>query len=234
MALCGALLGPCLDSFHSHYSVLHYVHPIYAGPITTAAWVPALFAVAGALIGFLYNMGDSFVPQQNKSQTWPHTLTGIGYFISQYWLSGYMSSIGVSHDTLLLVLTVLAAAGFYVFDFTLTGFVVSLLTAIGGPAIEVGLIHYTHQYSYLDPDFLNIPLWIAPVYFLGGAANGGLIRSFRGHNDDDNKSTPAQEPCSACNDSRVNECPNCDAIGYYISYNQRVECRCGTASHLVP
>ena len=207
MAMCGALLGPCLDSFHSHYDVLQYVHPVEFGFVTTAVWVPPLFGVAGALIGLLYNLGDGVLPRQNpRPQTWPLTAVGVAYFVSQYWLSGYLSSIGVAQEQLFLILAVLAALGFYVFDFTTTGFVVSLVTAVGGPALEVGLIHYTHQYSYLDTDVINIPLWIAPVYFLGGVANGGLIRSFRGEGT-------ARKACGTCNDSRVSPCPNCGGEG---------------------
>ena len=226
MAVCGALLGPCLDSFHSHYEVLHYEYPVvsdFLGFVTTAAWVPPLFGVAGALIGTLYNIGDGAVLRRlpRPQTSWPRTAVGIAYFISQYWLSGYLSSTGMPHSQLFLLLAVLAAAGFWVFDFTTTGLVVAIMTAVGGPALEVGLIHYTHQYSYLDPDFINIPLWIAPVYFFGAVANGGLVRSFRGEGGG-----TARKVCEVCNDSRVTLCPNCDGKGLHFSYAQRIECSC--------
>jgi len=35
-----------------------------------------------------------------------------------------------------------------------------------------------------------------------------------------------KEPCQYCNDTRCVPCPNCDGMGYYMSYNQSVKCNC--------
>ncbi|KAL6752943.1 hypothetical protein V8C86DRAFT_530655 [Haematococcus lacustris] len=74
------------------------------------------------------------------------------------------------------VLAVLAALQFLVFDRTPSGALLSLLTAVCGPAVEVGLIQGLHLYHYSHPDWAGIPLWIAWVYAAGGPAVGNLGR----------------------------------------------------------
>ncbi|KAJ1629231.1 hypothetical protein T492DRAFT_873745 [Pavlovales sp. CCMP2436] len=70
------------------------------------------------------------------------------------------------------------------FDGTSVGLAVAVLTALGGPLIEVGLVHgpallnLPALYEYAQPDLprLGIDGWIAPVYFAGAPAVGGLAR----------------------------------------------------------
>lgn len=77
-----------------------------------------------------------------------------------------------------LLLWALALAHWRAFDNTRAGLVVSSLTAIGGPMIEVGLLNFPgwDLYAYAYPDLLGIPSWIAAVYFCGGPAVGNLAR----------------------------------------------------------
>eukprot|EP00594_Rhizosolenia_setigera_P009870 CAMPEP_0178957100 /NCGR_PEP_ID=MMETSP0789-20121207/10691_1 /TAXON_ID=3005 /ORGANISM="Rhizosolenia setigera, Strain CCMP 1694" /LENGTH=169 /DNA_ID=CAMNT_0020639241 /DNA_START=858 /DNA_END=1368 /DNA_ORIENTATION=- len=90
-------------------------------------------------------------------------------------------------------MSILAVFGFYIFDgLTLSGFWTSTATAIGGPLIEVGLITVLNKpddflipflqhsgYHYNDLGETGFfPLWIVPVYFLGGPAVGNLARGF--------------------------------------------------------
>ena len=83
------------------------------------------------------------------------------------------------------------------------------------------------------------PLWIVPVYFLGGPANGNLARGvwdslglYLGKDqqiigdDGRNASGSVNEVCPSCNDTRVVPCPNCDGIGYYMTYGREVKCNC--------
>ena len=71
-----------------------------------------------------------------------------------------------------------------VLDGSIAGFVTSAATALGGPLIEVGLVSMSRAgimpggYHYNDLGETGFfPLWIVPVYFLGGPAVG----TFRGH-----------------------------------------------------
>ena len=156
MALCGAALGPFLDSYHSLFGVLSYntplVFPILGGKMVeggpelltcvTTYWVPPLFALAGFLIGWLYIGLDAIfdngttinlqVQQQQLYPSTPKVLIGISYFTFQYWLSGILYAHGVDRTSILMLMSTLAAGGFYALDGTLSGFITSAATAIGG------------------------------------------------------------------------------------------------------
>ena len=188
----GALLGPNLDNYHSAFGVLKYNHPFYLyAPdgsllLTTSAFVPPLFGLAGIIVGGLYLALDAVIDETQGSNlsamepSGPLILTGISYFTFQYWLSGLLA--GGLHASLLLVHGVLAAtmAGSWVlFDGTLTGLLVGLATALGGPAIEFGLINQLHLYTYADADMWGTASWIPWVYGAGAPAVGNLARGYR-------------------------------------------------------
>ncbi|CAM9844535.1 unnamed protein product, partial [Chrysoparadoxa australica] len=80
--------------------------------------------------------------------------------------------------TLVAALTALSLVGFGLFDRTKAGVAVSLLTALLGPAIEIGIVNLLHLYSYTDADFWGVNSWIPVVYALGGPAVGNLSRAF--------------------------------------------------------
>ena len=257
MTTCGAALGPFLDSYHSLFGVLTYEQPLTAhlwgsgSPATpdlpalvTAWWVPELFGLAGFIIGWLYILLDEALntPADRRDPSWPLILVGISFFTAQYWLSGVMYANHVDRTTILNVMSVLAAAGFAALDLTEAGFWTSLATAIGGPAIECGLItvlvgHGGYHYNDLG-ETGYFPLWILPVYFLGGPAVGNLARGFwrvlpggdpgseiANAGNDDEAATPSESDgprCNVCNDSRAVGCPNCDEQGYYITYGRKV------------
>ena len=232
MTLCGAALGPFLDSYHSAFGVLRYEEPIQATlwgtaaqpALTTAWWVPELFGLAGFIIGWLYILLDSSGERPNPSP--PLILIGISIFTFQYWLSGVLFFAGTDRSTILAIMSVVASGGFFALDGTMTGFWTSLATAVGGPLIEVGLLSLLHGhggYQYLDSGETGFfPLWIVPVYFLGGPAVGNLARGFWNllSRDEQKKATS----CEACNNSRAVPCPNCDGQGYYVTYGRQVEC----------
>jgi hypothetical protein len=254
MALSGAVLGPFLDSYHSAFGVLRYDSPVtltlWGTPdnpaLTTSWWVPELFALAGIIIGWLYILLDEILPlpTPDASRAFPSppkVLAGISLFTFQYWLSGVMFSSDVPNATILNVMSAIAALGFVVLDGSLTGFIASAATAAGGPLIEVGLLTLSRLgvlgaigYHYTDPGETGFfPLWIAPVYFLGGPAVGNLAR---GVWDALTPATAAREAatlgvrnsppgCGVCDDTRQVPCPNCDGIGTYVAMVGRsVQC----------
>ena len=255
MMLCGAALGPFLDSYHSLFGVLSYEQPLQAylwgsgsssnpdlPALVTAWWVPELFGLAGFIIGWLYIVLDEALgtPRVKREPLWPLIFVGISFFTLQYWLSGVMYANGIDRTTILNVMSVLAAMGFAALDLTEAGFWTSLATAVGGPAIECVLItvlvgHGGYHYNDLGETGF-FPLWILPVYFLGGPAVGNLARGFwqvltdqdteianAGNDDDADALSKSDGPrCNVCNDSRAVGCPNCDAQGYYITYGRKV------------
>jgi hypothetical protein len=246
MALCGAALGPFLDSYHSAFGVLKYDEPISAvlwgtdasPALTTVWWVPELFGLAGFMIGWLYILLDVILEttDQPKSPSPPKILVSISIFTLQYWLSGIMFQSEVDRITILNIMSVVAGAGFLVFDGTMAGFITSAATALGGPLIEVCLLTLslngimTGGYHYNDPGETGFfPLWIASVYFLGGPAVGNLARGFWNALSTSSSagvpSKESQESCAVCNDTRQVPCPNCDGVGSYVAMGGRnVEC----------
>ena len=148
----------------------------------------------------------------------------------------------MDRTTILNIMSVIASIGFLVFDRSMSGLITSAATALGGPLIEAGLIwstvhgYFPGGYHYNDLGETGFfPLWIIPVYFLGGPANGNLARSFWNALTS-SSTTPSsdltngdsatnQEPCSVCNDTRRVPCPNCDGIGTYVAMGGRtVKC----------
>ena len=239
MIFCGAVLGPFLDSYHSAFGVLQYGQPIKLAlwgtdqtpALTTAWWVPELFGVAGFLIGWLYIVLDKIFqsPPNRRAPSAPAILLGISFFTFQYWLSGFLAASGVDRATILNTMSILAAGGFILLDNTFAGLVTSLATALGGPLIEVGLLSTLSAYHYTDSGETGyFPLWIAPVYFLGGPAVGNLGRGFwnvlGNINSSSSKAVTSQHSCKVCGDTRCVPCPNCDGQGYYFTYNRRVDC----------
>lgn len=105
---------------------------------------------------------------------------GVVAFAAQYWCSGALEVplAGVEVGgirTLDLLLFSTAMLHWRVFDNTPQGFLWGLATAVGGPLIEIALIH-AGLYSYTNPDWLGIPFWIPWVYFCGAPANANLGR----------------------------------------------------------
>eukprot|EP00977_Amphora_coffeiformis_P009196 scaffold2095_cov166-Amphora_coffeaeformis.AAC.3 len=245
MTVCGALLGPFLDSYHSAFGVLQYKEPIGAAlwgsaqypALTTTWWVPELFGLAGFIIGWLYILLDAaIVSEANvdaKTPSPPRILVAISLFTLQYWLSGVLYQGGVDRVTILNIMSVSAAFGFLTLDSTLAGFLTSAATAFCGPLIEAGLLTLsksgilTSGYRYTDLGETGFfPLWIVPVYFLGGPAVGLLARGFwnalgaqQRHVAQKAKSPPG---CKECGDTRRVPCPNCDGVGTYVATGGRV------------
>ena len=255
---CGAALGPFLDSYHSAFGVLRYEEPITAilwgsneqPALTTAWWVPELFGLAGFIIGWLYVILDAVIDdpisddEQRRNPSPSIICLGISYFTFQYWLSGILYANGMDRSLILIVMSILAAIGFPTFDKTLAGFITSCATAIGGPAIEVVLLsilvgHGGYQYTDLGETGF-FPLWIIPVYFLGGPAVGNLARGIWNAlsattipDTTSESESIINTPCNECNDSRCVPCPNCDGVGYYITYGTKVTCNCCKGRGLV-
>lgn len=249
----GAILGPFLDSYHSANGVLQYDSPFSAQlwgtaaipALTTTWWVPPLFGLAGFLIGWLYILLDRVFQEDEASTpegvTIPVILSGISLFTFQYWLSGILYVYGVDRAIIFVIMSIFAYWGYSQLDGTKSGFVTSVATAIGGPLIEIGLITSLQGtnggYHYNDLGETGFfPLWIVPVYFLGGPANGNLARGVwnsLGAMIGGPLKSKENSVCLQCRDSRAVPCPNCDGVGYYMTYGREVKCNCCKGRGLV-
>lgn len=160
MVFCGAALGPFLDSYHSAFGVLQYNDPInlqlwgseLRPALITSWWVPELFGLAGFIIGWLYVVLDNLLHCEKRDLTPPIILLGVSLFTFQYWLSGVLFNMGTDRSIILEVMSLISAVMFYTLDGTLSGFLTSSATAVGGPLIEVGLLSFLKEggYHYTD------------------------------------------------------------------------------------
>lgn len=173
----GAILGPFLDSYHSSFGVLEYDEPfslelwgsVHHPALITTWWVPPLFGLAAFIIGWMYILLDSIFTSKKPSVAF--ILLGVSVFTFQYWVSGVLFASFVDRQLILLLMTLTAAMGFAFLDNSKSGFITSTATALGGPLIELALISTLNKggYHYIDPGETGFfPLWILPVYFLGG------------------------------------------------------------------
>lgn len=109
-------------------------------------------------------------------------LVCISLFACQYWLSGALEAPLAGQQlprgvpALDALLAAAAAALWWGFDRSAAGLTMTLLTAAGGPAIEVALINGPHLYAYTHPVVAGVPTWIPWVYAAGGPAVGLLGR----------------------------------------------------------
>lgn len=112
-----------MDGYHSKYGVLAYDRYVIALPplLTTSAWVPPTFALAGVLMSILYLGLDSVfnTPPADRSPSVPKVLQGIALFTFQYYLSGILAGrLLMDYGPLNGILFVLAGACFALFDRT--------------------------------------------------------------------------------------------------------------------
>ncbi|CEL98020.1 unnamed protein product [Vitrella brassicaformis CCMP3155] len=184
MASAGALLGSLSDALcHGRYEVLHYTPAdLSFFGLSSARWVPPLFALAGVIIGTGLPLLDRWLfktpaAQRTRSAVVGNVLLGIVWFAAVYLVSGVLSYYGVDSAVEAALLTPLAALSWAVFEATPAGLVMSFATAAGGPLIEVGLVNWTDLYAYSRPDVLGVPVWLPLVYFCGGPAVGNLGRA---------------------------------------------------------
>lgn len=175
LAIASSLLGPSLDSYHSAFGTLTYTHPLHLGPLTTAPWVPPLFAFAGLAIGIPALLIDALSPPPSPRPPPPKTLVTIAAFAAIYYLSAALDAAAVpSRGPVLLAA---ALTEWALLDASLAAAAMGLAAAAAGAGAEAALINLAHAYTYARPDIAGIPLWIAPVYFAGGPAVASLARS---------------------------------------------------------
>lgn len=189
MGLASAILGPLCDGQHSAHGVLHYADPVHLtllGALTleTCWWVPLLFGAAGVILGVAHPLLDAWLPESRPrwgtDPSWAVVVLGIAVFVLQYAASGILEpQLGHSLGPLPALDALLAGvawAHWAAFDGTRQGLFMACLTAVAGPAVEVGLINGLHLYHYTHAQAAGIPLWIPWVYFCGAPAVGNLGR----------------------------------------------------------
>jgi hypothetical protein len=179
LAGSSAILGPLLDNYHSAFGVLSYRNPWQPiVGVTTATFVPWMFAFAGVAIGIgALQLDARSGPGLIAKPSVPTTLRVVGIFSLIYYASGCLyNADGAAATALGPVLCAAAFAEWALLDRSLGGVVMGLAAAAAGWVTEAGLVNLTDLYAYAEPEWMGLPLWIAPVYFAGGPAVASVAR----------------------------------------------------------
>lgn len=185
VTIISAPLGMSLDNYHGLFNVLNYEsigHPFQWSiddtvVLKSALWVPFLFSFAGFAMSIIALTTEKANKFHDLAPSWANTLYSIALFSFQYYISGALDSIGTNPFIIHIALATLSVLGFFNFDKTFSGLILSVLTALIGPITEIGLVNVGHLYTYTHADFYGVCSWIPWVYLLGGSAVGNLSRS---------------------------------------------------------
>ena len=157
----GATLGPVLDLLHSHFGALSYPHPVFAG---TAGWVPLLYcgAYATGIARPLLSQGEA------PPAGWKVAL-GMGLFVLAYALTVAPWPLAVRW------LGARAPSSRWPGGWRSTpwGLLVAGVGALGGPAVEITLVHagaFVHHEVFL----FGVPAWLPLLYLTAAVGLGGL------------------------------------------------------------
>ena len=206
MFVISAPLGMMLDNYHGLFGVLSYEpnglpftfsfgNAVATGAAATVApnaiakgstvwlksalWVPALFGVAGVAMSAILLYLDRILctPLRTRLPTWALTWYAVAFFSLQYYLSGLLDYAEAPLPLLHGVLGAMTLTGLQLFDRSPAGLLLTLATALVGPAAEIFLVNTLHLYHYSSADLWSVCTWIPWVYALGAPAVGNLARS---------------------------------------------------------
>jgi hypothetical protein len=156
MAIYGATVGTLLDGIHTHIGATVYTHPVFWA---AAWWVPLLFAGAYA-IGATRPMIDDTPVSTGAA------LVAQLAFAGAYAISGWPA---LGRPLRAGILVGIFAGTWVLCDGRRAGLGIAVAAAIGGPLVEIALIH-AGQFRHLQVDFLQIPMWLPCLYLCAGVS----------------------------------------------------------------
>lgn len=110
--------------------------PFLGYTFETCWWVPALFGLAGVILGVCYPLLDGYLQESGNSRSppWSVVTLGISLFVLQYWASGALSEVATPGE-LTALLSTTAILQMAVFDRTKTGKVLQYAATTTVPGI---------------------------------------------------------------------------------------------------
>jgi hypothetical protein len=171
LAALGATAGTALDGIHTHTGTTEYGAPV---AWRAAWWVPLLFAGAALAVGLLRPAAEAALgPRGPAARAAPAppgaAAAGAGFalFVLAYALSGVLPAGRAP------ALAAVFAVAWAAFDRTALGLALAAVTAAGGAAVELTLIH-AGAFRHLRPDVFGLPWWLPWLYATGAIALGNL------------------------------------------------------------
>lgn len=165
----GATIGSALDAFHVQSGVERYPGPEFAG---IAWWVPLLFGVAAATIGYSHALVDPLLGQVRRPRRLVVSVAELSWLVLAYLISA-SALLSVEKAALLCLI--------YLNFWLLAGrswqnLLLAFVTAITGTLIEMWLVA-AGAFAYVHPDFIGVPYWLPGLYACASLALGNLGRS---------------------------------------------------------
>ena len=163
LMLTGATLGSLLDGIHSHFGAVSYTHPVFA---RTAWWVPLLYCGAYAL-----GAARPWLARNEPPLPAGKAALGMGLFILAYALTVAPWPLAVRA----VIIGLLFVTGWWTCDRTRLGLLIAGLAAVGGPAVEISLIH-AGTFVHHEVLLWGIPGWLPLLYLTAAVGLSALAR----------------------------------------------------------
>ena len=167
LALAGATVGTGLDAIHVHTATTAYAQPVFFGQ---AWWVPPLFASAGLAIGLGRPLVERLLGLRHPVPTAAAVAGGMALFVIAYATSGLVGGGPLLRSLLLAGLFVVA---WLLWDRTVLGLVLAVLTAAIGTAVEITLVR-TGTFVYREPSLAGVTVWLPWLYGCAAVGVGNL------------------------------------------------------------
>lgn len=185
--LLGATAVSVFDGFHTHSGTTRYATPVLW---QMAWWTPVLFGASVGLGGPVYALGVRLLGGGQPPPPARDLAIGFAIFGLLYFASGYLPA---SNGVKLAMLLAGAAFLFGWLDRTRAGAVMTLVTAVTGPLVEITLVRLG-TFAHLQPDFAGIPMWLPGLYLCAGPTLGQIARRALAS---DVSARPPRSPASA-------------------------------------
>jgi hypothetical protein len=140
-----------------------------------AWWTPLLFGASVGIGGPIYAVGVRLIAGSRPRRPPPPVrdlAVGFAIFGVLYFGSGYLPA---SNGVKLAILLCGAVVLFGWLDRTGAGAIMTLVTAVTGPLVEITLVHLG-TFVHLQPDFAGIPMWLPGLYLCAGPTLGQIAR----------------------------------------------------------
>jgi hypothetical protein len=178
LVVLGAVGGSVLDSLHTHSGSEVYARPSF---FLMSIWTPLIFASTGPTVGLAYALTERLTGRRpGRRVSWAEASAGFAVFTGLYALSGYLPA---SNAVKLAVLLAGTAGLLAWLAPTVAALGLAVAAAAIGPLLEAALSS-TGFFRYTAPDFLGVPMWLAPLYAAGSVAFGVLGEKVMGEGSD--------------------------------------------------
>lgn len=179
--VAGCVSGPLLDSIHSRVRLQIYDSlPIDVLSFHSSVWVAPLLGAFYVVLGILHPVLDvRFEGSQTpklRNISWGKVALGVGTLAALLQTSAVLYENDTPYLAIHVVLAILSAGNWWVFDRSKQGLLLALVCALGAPIAELPILNWFGWWHYTRPDFLGLPSWVFWCYFFYTPHLGNFAR----------------------------------------------------------